>query len=418
MKSDELESKEKLTADQALQLGADAEKAGNFQKAANLYSAILKKQPRNPSANHNLGLLAVKPLVRLKLFQTAFEAAPQEERYLISYLNALLDIGKKNEALSVLENTKKQSEKPRKIISEYERLLNLDGSDFDYQRKVLSMRDRFLEYPAHIHLETFAQCNAACSFCPYPEIDRKGTRMGDDLIEKVISDLEDIPKTHRFQLSPFKVNEPFLDKRIFDLLEKFQNRLPNAGITLTSNASPITENMLSRLAEFKNIEYLWISFNDHRKAEYEETMRLPFERTIQRLDMIHKKKTEGKFDTKTVLSRVGDATKADLEFREWVMQRYPLFESSVFQRGQWIGQVASSITEDPPNIGCIRWFDVSITATGVVAHCCMDGKAEYPIGNVNEQHILEIYNAPEYRKLREATCSRLEVEPSRGCSFL
>ena len=40
---------------------------------------------------------------------------------------------------------------------------------------------------------------------------------------------------------------------------------------------------------------------------------------------------------------------------------------------------------------------------------CMDGKAEYPIGDVNTQHCLEIYNAPHYRQLREKTFTRADA---------
>ncbi len=88
-----------------------------------------------------------------------------------------------------------------------------------YHERALAMRQSScIDFPAHVHLETMARCNAACNFCPYSSLERKGTKMDDDLIEKIVNDLKDIPRLHRFQLSPFKVNEPFLDARIFDLL--------------------------------------------------------------------------------------------------------------------------------------------------------------------------------------------------------
>ena len=42
-----------------------------------------------------------------------------------------------------------------------------------------------LDFPAIVHLETQANCNASCNFCPYPSLERKGTRMSDELIAKV-----------------------------------------------------------------------------------------------------------------------------------------------------------------------------------------------------------------------------------------
>jgi hypothetical protein len=194
-------------------------------------------------------------------------------------------------------------------------------------------------------------------------------------------------------------------------------RLPNASLTLTTNASPVTEKTLARLSGVANLGYLWISVNDYREAEYEAAMQLPFKRTLERLAMIHAAKAEGRLATRVVLSRVGDGSEHDMLFRAWVRQTFPLFEFSVFQRGGWIGQVDTA--QGPiPDVGCVRWYDISITATGVVAHCCMDGKAEFPIGDVNREHVLVIYNKPEYRRLREATETRLTVEPCAGCAFL
>jgi hypothetical protein len=287
-----------------------------------------------------------------------------------------------------------------------------------YQRGVDAMRESlYMDFPKHVHLETMAVCNAACNFCPYPALDRQGTRMPDELIAKIIDDLTVMPQTLRFQFSPFKVNEPFLDVRLFDILRYVNHRLPNADITLTTNATPLTENQIARLAAVKNLGYLWISMNDHRAAEYEATMRLPYARTIERLRALHAAKSEGWLGCEIVVSRVGDRSAADAEFVAWVRRSFPLFEPAVTPRGNWISQVDVKI-EPPPAVGCGRWFELSITATGIVAHCCMDGQAAYLIGDVSRQHVLEVYNAPEYRRLREATATREGVTPCNGCSFM
>ena len=287
-----------------------------------------------------------------------------------------------------------------------------------YQQGVDRMRiSPYLDYPAHVHLETFAQCNASCNFCPYPTMDRKGERMPDALIEKVIGELTDIPSNLPFQLSPFKVNEPFLDTRIFDVLELAHKKLPNASITLTSNSQPITPAKLARLATFDRIGYLWISFNSHEPAEYERVMGISFAKTLERLHMLHEYAAGGG-RIRIVTSRVGDGSIRDQEFVQWIRQNFPHFEPSVFPRGGWIGQVPSNEQAPIYGVGCVRWFDLSITATGVVAHCCMDGRAEHPIGDVSKQHVLEVYNAPEYRRLREYTATRLEAEPCNKCAFL
>lgn len=134
--------------------------------------------------------------------------------------------------------------------------------------------------------------------------------------------------------------------------------------------------------------------------------------------MIHQYKSNGEIPFDIVLSRVGDNTKADNDFSDWVKNTYPFFRCEIFQRGGWIGQVDIGPEFQVPDVGCIRWFDISITATGTVAHCCMDGNAEWPIGDVNSESVLEIYNKPAYKKLREKTVSRKHAVPCNQCSFL
>ena len=67
-------------------------------------------------------------------------------------------------------------------------------------------RSPYLDYPQEVHIETLALCNAKCSFCPYPTMDRQGDRMPDELIDKIIDDLKAIPSSLPFNVSPFKVN--------------------------------------------------------------------------------------------------------------------------------------------------------------------------------------------------------------------
>jgi hypothetical protein len=304
-------------------------------------------------------------------------------------------------------------------VAYLERIMKIaEASLVAYQNQVEVMRKSpYLDFPAHVHLETNALCNAACDFCPYPTLERRGTKMPDELVTKIIEDLRDIPQTLPFQLSPFKVNEPFLDTRLFSILAQINERLPNASVALTTNATPITEKHLARLAEVRNLSYLWISMNDHREAEYEASMKLPYRRTLERMRMIHAARAGNRLKLRIVLSRVGDGSAADVAFVQWVKREFPLFEASVFQRGDWLSQVDTP-TEGAPKVGCVRWFDLSITATGIVAHCCMDGAAKYPIGDVSRQHVLEVYNAPAYRRLREHTARRQDAEPCNRCSFL
>jgi hypothetical protein len=277
-----------------------------------------------------------------------------------------------------------------------------------------------VDYPAIVSLETLASCNAACSFCPYPSLERKGTRMPDALIAKVINDLADIPDDVFFQFAPYKVSEPFLENRLFDILELANNKLPNASISIITNGSPLTEKKVLQLGRVRNLTYVNVSMNFDNPEEYEAVMRLPFARTVERVEMLHRMHAEGVIRCPVRLTRVATNRNDDLSFIHWVRANFPRFKPEVAPRHDWIGAIDTPEGADAvPDAPCHRWFDMSITATGVVAMCCMDGSAQYPKGDVNTSHVLEIYNQPWLRELRTSLVSRRQTRsPCNGCTYL
>jgi tetratricopeptide (TPR) repeat protein len=103
-----------LTIDQALQQAIEAHKAGQVQEADRLFSAILKAQPKHPDANHNMGVLAVgigKVEQALPFLKTALEANPDSAQFWLSYIDALIKLGKLADAKAVLDQAKSKGAK-------------------------------------------------------------------------------------------------------------------------------------------------------------------------------------------------------------------------------------------------------------------------------------------------------------------
>lgn len=244
--------------------------------------------------------------------------------------------------------------------------------------------------------------------------------MTDSLITKVVDDLTGIPRHVPFQLAPYKISDPFLDERIFDICELINEKLPNARLSFITNGSMLTSDKIAKLAELKLVSYLTISLNFHRADDYERVMGIPFERVIHNLDVIHQHVNNRSIKFPIKVTRVAEDEKSDKEFLGWTKDRYPLFHPFLLPRNDWIGQFPDSYTRDLiPDAPCHRWFDFSITATGAVAMCCMDGNAQFPKGNVSEQHVLEIYNQDHLRRLRENIPSRKSVgAPCDRCTYL
>lgn len=279
------------------------------------------------------------------------------------------------------------------------------------------LRQHYLDWPHEVSIETFSKCNASCSFCPYTTLDRIGTKMPDEMIDRIIDELKDHPLP--FIISPFKVNEPFLDKRLLPICRRINKELPKARLRLFSNGSALTQKHIEEVAQLERVAHLWVSLNEHEPDAYHELMGLDFERTAVNLDMLHAFKAAGGFPHDVVVSKVMGAvrpTPRDHEFALFVEDRWPLFAYHLIKRDSWLGYVEPN-DAPVPDAPCGRWYELSICADGKVSLCCMDGKAEFKIGDMNKQSLFEVYNQPFYRARRVKNMSRLDVSPCSSCNY-
>ena len=400
---------------QTLETAADLHRLGRIAEAEPLYRQVLDAAPRHADALHLLGLALHQSGTgseAVDLVRRAIAERPNVPDFYGNLARMLENLGRTDEAGLVVD----QRGRLEQWLREYGDL----PADFrDYQLGVERKRlSSYLDYPREVTIETLALCNAG-EFCPYPDLERQGTRMSDDLVEKVLGDLEDIPADVPFSISPFKVSDPLLDTRIFDIIERAAAGLPQATVRMFTNRSPLTPRHIEQLAAASNIEHLWISLNHHEPDGYERIMKLPWQKTRAKLDLLHEAKAAGQFPLPVIVSRVCDGSEDDRAFEPSVRETYPLFQPKLVPRTNWLGRVdLPALFPETPPVACDRWFELSITATGVVALCCMDGQAEFPIGDVSKQHVLEVYNAPEFRRLRERQATRKGIHPCETCSNL
>lgn len=262
------------------------------------------------------------------------------------------------------------------------------------------LRTHYHSQPHEVSIETQALCNARCTFCPYPTLERKGVKMSDALLSRLMDEFATFKVP--FYFSPFKLNEPLLDKRLIPLCEQFNERVPHGALRIFSNGSALTDANIEGLAKLKSVAHLWISLNEVNAAKYEETMGLDFAITSKRLDSLHRYVGMRRFPHPVVLSRVGGTTPERDEFQRYARERWPLFKRSIIKRDAWIDFTTADVLEVPA-APCVRWWELNITATGKVSRCCMaDGEDERDIvGDVNTQTMLEVYNSPSYRAFRD-----------------
>ena len=89
--------------------GVELHKSGKVQAASQLYTAVLKAQPEHPTANHNMGILAVgggKVQEALPFFEAALEANADTAQFWLSYIAALIEAERMADAQAVFDQAK------------------------------------------------------------------------------------------------------------------------------------------------------------------------------------------------------------------------------------------------------------------------------------------------------------------------
>ena len=289
------------------------------------------------------------------------------------------------------------------------------NQDKQYRKRMESRQ--WLDYPHTVSIETFAKCNATCIFCPYPGLDRIGETMPTTTVHKIIDDLAAVGGRRPETLMFTRVNEPFLDKRMIGFMRRVAEKLPGCHCPQSTNGTPLTDKLIDLVADIGNVPWLKVSFNDHDPERYETTMKLPYAKTLAKLDHLHARKAKGGLPFKIIVGRVGDGSPHDADFIAWCKARFPAFEIRVTRPFDWMGEKAEVKTFDAPKTGCSQWFDLHFLANGREAYCCIDANGLPMGGDAAKTNVLDIYNRPSRRRMRESYISRESVPLCRACTY-
>lgn len=320
--------------------------------------------------------------------------------------------------LSIAPDLQKAQDHLQKILELYK-----DIHSTPFMRAFLDERIQYMDYPRYIAMETTGRCNARCSICPHSTLDRRNKDMSDELFQKVISDLQQVPSNLPIIIFLNVVNEPFLDKKIFQRISHIADKLPNSKFDLYTNFNAIPKDFFDNIWQIKPSK-INISFNHANKFEYENSMHLNFDRTVRNLTRLISDNKERKFYHSIRLSRVKDSTYKDQQFIDECRSLFDAFEYNVdytinlANRCDWLNDIDTNKTPVPYTFPCRQWLGITIFCNGTVPLCCMDARGKFSIGDLNKSSILEIYNRKHFRHLRESTPSRETVYPCNTCSLM
>lgn len=205
-----------------------------------------------------------------------------------------------------------------------------------------------------IQIMTIHKCDLKCYHCPNSIIPQTGDLMNKKLFSKIIDELAEMNYEKRVSL--YLMNEPFLDKRIFEFIKETRSKLPNARINLSTNGVKLT---------IKNAD----------KA---------FKNGLSDMDI--------SCYTKEI-------------YNKW--KNYPANVMNMINYGPMCNNRGGNIPEmgrqERAGVGyCERPFiQMYINVWGEAVLCCSDYKREVVMGDVNKEKLIDIWNNKKYQLYRE-----------------
>jgi len=211
-----------------------------------------------------------------------------------------------------------------------------------------------------VEIETCPICNRRCSFCPITYDKNPPEIMSEELFNKIVAELKKLKFKGEIYLSSY--GEPLLDKRLARFAKKIKVEL-GSKIIINTNGDFLTEEKFRELV-LAGIDTINVSQHDK----------------------------EPSLAIRNLFSQV---TTLKLKHLVFTVKNE---DSELFNRG---GSV--KVKNLPPSVPFCNITHMFIRADGNVRFCCNDYYCEVKLGNVNQKKLVDIWNDPFYRKIRNET---------------
>jgi protein O-GlcNAc transferase len=203
---------------------------GDIEQAVSLYLEILQTYPQHADANHNLGFIEAHTKSindALPRFEAAVMASPETEQFWVSYIDALMQSGATETALSAIEHGQKfglTKENAQLLLDEYhtspdqpEQIESLQAEtgllENEHQNVAVIQWQKSEEqaydnaafpeswlsaYPQSLMIEYTSRCNLRCKYCPKSnpgedQVPGRNMDMVDETIDSVIALIKQYP---------------------------------------------------------------------------------------------------------------------------------------------------------------------------------------------------------------------------------
>lgn len=281
----------------------------------------------------------------------------------------------------------------------------------------------------YVQIQTHSRCNANCVFCPYIESEHHANPgfMSDELWTKVLEDLGPFADgINRGKVCPYFMQEPLLDKSIFQKIEDLYRAFPDTVVELSTNGAALTERVSDRLLTiFDGRRHdLWVSHHGIDADTLEHIMQIDYRRAHDNLIRLLKL-SDGRLKIKirgAGESRDGSRTfftrQQYLDYWAENFERHGINPKNVNVDGSTFHDRAGTLHRTDRdayklNVGKVRdigpghepfhcrrideW--IHIMYDGRIRLCCMDYHGEVRLPSLADMTLVEYFESDAYRQL-------------------
>lgn len=257
----------------------------------------------------------------------------------------------------------------------------------------------------NVIIETSTICNARCVMCPHVKMKRRMGVMTDETFDLILKKL----KSESIRPLAFILNgfgDPLTDKKIFERIKRIKIDFPESVVKFYSNLGLADEKIIGELVT-SGLDEINISFNGYSKENYERTMGIGYEKTLDNLKKLIRKRKEEKSPLKIRLSMTlvsyNDGDEAGF-IKKWSRYVDSVSVNKVHTYNDSVSDVSGQKKINFKKLAypCkYIWNTIVFGATGDVYLCCLDYEGEHSFGNIREKGVLEMFYSENFERIRQ-----------------
>jgi len=255
------------------------------------------------------------------------------------------------------------------------------------------------DFPDHVYVELTNLCNARCTICATPAMQRPRTVMPPELFRKILTECGE---RRAGKLLPFLHGESLLVPGVLDYFREARRLAPQTHINLTSNGSRLSGEIAESILRERLVDSLIVSIDGGNKETFESIrIGLSYDEVRNNVLRFLRRRRELGLDSPSVsiaMVTVNENKHTRRRFEEEWAEADDVHFSVYFN---WGGQLDGD-GRSPNKVNfCERLYHyVTILADGRVAMCCFDSEAEYAVGDIRDQSIHQVWHSEAFLQRR------------------